>query len=74
PLKRDLNDDGVVSEAEDEAVRAKSHKLRWRIIVGTAIFAIPCIYATVGMVQNASKDAEVAADKYRAAETAAELA
>lgn len=74
PLKRDLNDDGVVTEAEDELVRAKSHKIRWRIMLGTAIFAIPCVILTGNMLATAEEQAAGDTDYYGAAETARELA
>lgn len=74
PLKRDLNDDGVVTEAEDELVRAESHKIRWRIMLGTAIFAIPCVILTGNMLATAEEQAAGDTDYYGAAETARELA
>lgn len=74
PLKRDLNDDGVVTEAEDELVRAESHKIRWRIMLGTAIFAIPCVILTSNMLATAEEQAAGATHHYGAAETARELA
>ena len=74
PLKRDLNDDGVVTEAEDELVRAESHKIRWRIMLGTVIFAIPCVILTGNMLTTAEEQAAGATDYYDAAETARELA
>ena len=74
PLKRDLNDDGVVTEAEDELVRAESHKIRWRIMLGTDIFAIPCVILTGNMLATAEEQAAGATDYYDAAETARELA
>lgn len=74
PLKRDLNDDGVVTEAEDELVRAESHKIRWRIMLGTAIFAIPCVILTGNMLTTAEEQAVGATDYYGTAETARELA
>lgn len=74
PLKRDLNDDGVVMEAEDELVRAESHKIRWRIMLGTAIFAIPCVILTGNMLTTAEEQAVGATDYYGTAETARELA
>ena len=74
PLKRDLNDDGVVTEAEDELVRAESHKIRWRIMLGTAIFAIPCVILTGNMLATAEEQAAGSTHHYGAAETARELA
>lgn len=71
PLKRDLNDDGVVTAQEDADARSRAHTVRWRILIGTAIFAIPCIILTSNMVRAAD---DPAPDSYDAAETARELA
>ncbi len=51
PLKRDLNEDGVVTQLEDEEAQAFSHKLRNRIAIGTILFLIPCIFMTYQAVQ-----------------------
>lgn len=71
PLKRDLNDDGVVTAQEDADARSRAHIVRWRILIGTAIFAIPCIILTSNMVRAAD---DPTPDSYGAAETARELA
>ncbi len=71
PLKRDLNEDGVVTAEEDADVRAKSHKIRWRILLGTAIFAIPSLFITSNLVKAAD---DPTPDSYGAAETAEQLA
>ena len=71
PLKRDLNEDGVVAAEEDADVRARSHKIRWRILLGTAIFAIPSLFITSNLVKAAD---DPTPDSYGAAETAEELA
>lgn len=71
PLKRDLNDDGVVTAQEDADARSRAHIVRWRILIGTAIFAIPCIILTSNMVRAAD---DPTPDSYGAAETAHELA
>ena len=71
PLKRDLNDDGVVTAQEDADARSHAHAVRWRILIGTAIFAIPCIILTSNMVRAAD---DPTPDSYGAAETARELA
>ena len=71
PLKRDLNEDGVVTAEEDADVRAKSHKIRWRILLGTTIFAIPSLFITSNLVKAAD---DPTPDSYGAAETAEELA
>lgn len=71
PLKRDLNDDGVITAQEDADARSRAHTVRWHILIGTAIFAIPCIILTSNMVRAAD---DPAPDSYGAAETARELA
>lgn len=71
PLKRDLNDDGVVTAQEDADARSRAHTVRLRILIGTAIFAIPCIILTSNMVRAAD---DPTPDSYGAAETARELA
>jgi uncharacterized hydrophobic protein (TIGR00271 family) len=71
PLKRDLNDDGVVTAQEDADARSRAHAVRWRILIGTAIFAIPCIILTSNMVRAAD---DPTPDSYGAGETARELA
>lgn len=71
PLKRDLNDDEVVTAQEDADARSRAHTVRWRILIGTAIFAIPCIILTSNMVRAAD---DRTPDSYGAAETARELA
>ena len=71
PLKRDLNGDGVVTAQEDADARSRAHTVRWRILIGTAIFAIPCIILTSNMVRAAD---DPTPDSYGAAETARELA
>lgn len=48
PLKRDLNGDGIVTAEENAEVDELSRKVRRRIIVGTVVFAIPCIVMTAG--------------------------
>ena len=53
PLKRDLNGDGIVTAEENAEVNELSRKVRRRIIVGTVIFAIPCIIMTAGSIGSA---------------------
>lgn len=71
PLKRDLNGDGIVTAEENAEVDELSHKVRRRIIVGTAIFAIPCIVMTAGSVGSAQAGVQ---DGYGVTETTRELA
>ena len=49
PLKRDLNGGGIVTAEENAEVKELSRKVRRRIIVGTVVFAIPCIVMTAGV-------------------------
>ena len=71
PLKRDLNGDGIVTAEEDTEVDELSRKVRRRIIVGTAIFAIPCIVMTAGSIGSAQAGVQ---DGYGVTETTRELA
>ena len=71
PLKRDLNGDGIVTAEENAEVDELSHKVRRRIIVGTVVFAIPCIVMTAGSVDSAQAGVQ---DGYGVTETTRELA
>lgn len=73
PLKRDLNGDGIVTEEEEKEVQMMSRTIRHRLLLGTVIFAIPCLFFTADMVKEASEDTIVAADQYNTAQTAQEL-
>ena len=70
PLKRDLNGDGIVTPQEDREATALSRKMRRRIILGTVIFAIPCIVMTAGSIGSAQ---EGVSDGYGVTETMREL-
>ena len=70
PLKRDLNGDGIVTPQEDLEVSELSRKVRRRIIVGTVIFAIPCIVMTAGSIGSAQAGVT---DGYGMTETTREL-
>ena len=71
PLKRDLNGDGIVTAEENAEVDELSRKVRRRIIVGTVIFAIPCIVMTAGSIGSAQVGVQ---DGYGVTETTRELA
>ena len=71
PLKRDLNGDGIVTAEENAEVNELSRKVRRRIIVGTVIFAIPCIIMTAGSIGSAQAGVQ---DGYGVTETTHELA
>ena len=67
----DLNGDGIVTAEENADVDELSHKVRRRIIVGTVIFAIPCIVMTAGSIGSAQAGVQ---DGYGVTETTRELA
>ena len=71
PLKRDLNDDGIVTDEESAIADKLSRIVRRRIIIGTAIFAIPCLVLTVSSIDSAESGIT---DAYGVAETTRELA
>ena len=71
PLKRDLNGDGIVTAEENAEVDELSRKVRRRIIVGTVVFAIPCIVMTAGSIGSAQSGVQ---DGYGVTETTRELA
>ena len=71
PLKRDLNGDGIVTAEENAEVDELSRKVRHRIIVGTVIFAIPCIVMTAGSIGSSQAGVQ---DGYGVTETTRELA
>ena len=71
PLKRDLNGDGIVTAKENAEVNELSRKVRRRIIVGTVVFAIPCIVMTAGSIGSAQAGVQ---DGYGVTETTRELA
>ena len=56
---------------ENAEVDELSHKVRRRIIVGTVIFAIPCIVMTAGSIGSAQAGVQ---DGYGVTETTRELA
>ena len=66
PLKRDLNGDGFVTAKENAEVDELSRKVRRRIIVGTVVFAIPCIVMTAGSIGSAQAGVQ---DGYGVTET-----
>ena len=71
PLKRDLNDDGIVTDEESAIADKLSRIVRRRIIIGTAIFAIPCLVLTASSIGSAESGIT---DAYGVAETTCELA
>lgn len=70
PLKRDINDDGTVTPEEDRKITELSHKMRRFIVIGTAIFALPCLTITAETVGSNGSASE---DGYSVIETTKEL-
>lgn len=71
PLKRDLNDDGIVTDEESRLADELSRKVRRRVIAGTIVFAIPCVLLTAGSIGSASDGVQ---DGYGVTQTTRELA
>ena len=71
PLKRDLNDDGIVTDEESRQADELSHKVRRRVIAGTIVFAIPCVLLTAGSIGSAADGVQ---DGYGVTQTTRELA
>ena len=70
PLKRDINDDGVVTPDEDRRITELSRKMRRGIIAATAVFALPCIAITA---ENVGANGTVLDDGYSVIATTREL-
>lgn len=76
PLNRDLDGDGVVSLEEHVEAERRSKQLRTRLIIGSLVFAIPCLFVSAQVVQKAIADhgsAFEVRDTYDAEETTREL-
>ena len=71
PLKRDLNDDGIVTDEESRLADELSRKVRRRVIAGTIVFAIPCVLLTAGSIGSAADGVQ---DGYGVMQTTRELA
>lgn len=52
PLHDDVNDDGKVTPEERSEARRLARDMRIRIAIGTAIFLVPCIFISAGVVQQ----------------------
>lgn len=51
PILRDLNGDGVVTPEEEALAKTHSHEMRVRLLCGSLIFALPCIFFSAQMVK-----------------------
>ncbi len=51
PPLRDVNGDGVVTPQEELEVQELSHELRRRLVIGSIVFALPCLFFTSQMVK-----------------------
>ena len=70
PLHRDLNDDGVIDPEEAWVSDILSRKVRRYVVLGTIIFAIPCVIFTAGSIGSTGEGVE---DGYGVMETTREL-
>jgi len=52
PMFADLDGDGVVTESEEAEVLERSEHLRHQLIVGSIIFAIPCLFFSANVVRQ----------------------
>ena len=53
PLLRDLDGDGKVTEEERRDARERSHQLRMRLVLGSIVFALPCVFFSAQLVNQA---------------------
>jgi len=52
PVLEDLNGDGVVTPDEEARASTLTHEMRMRVLAGTLIFALPCLFFSVRMVRS----------------------
>lgn len=52
PLVSDLDGDGVVTAAEEAEAIERSRRMRHRLVVGSLIFAIPCLFFSGNVVRS----------------------
>lgn len=52
PVLEDLNGDGVVTPDEEARANTLTHEMRMRVLAGTLIFALPCLFFSVRMVRS----------------------
>lgn len=52
PVLRDLNGDGVVTPQEEAEVAGHAYDIRRRVLAGSLVFAIPCIFFSAQVVKS----------------------
>lgn len=52
PLQADLDGDGIVSHEEEVETIERSHSLRRHLLIGSLLFAIPCLFFSFRVVQQ----------------------
>lgn len=52
PLVSDLDGDGVVTAFEEEEAIRRSHAVRRRLVIGSLLFAIPCLFFSSQLVAS----------------------
>lgn len=56
PLQSDLDGDGVVTESELVEAVSRSRSLRFKLIIGSLLFAIPCLFFSHRIVKMSMED------------------
>lgn len=76
PLARDLGEDGEPVQAATTAARERARRVRWRVVVATVVFAIPCVLLTRNVVSaqaTQGRSASPTEERYEASLTADEI-
>lgn len=56
PLKADQDDDGLVTPEEEQEAREESLRLRRQLIIGSVLFAIPCLFFSTQVVARSMQE------------------
>ena len=56
PMNADLDGDGMVTPEEELEVRARTHRMRRRVVIGSILFAIPCLFFSSRVVHRAMSE------------------
>jgi uncharacterized hydrophobic protein (TIGR00271 family) len=52
PLQRDINGDGVITDEEVMESEEESRRMRTRLIVGSIVFALPCLFFSARVISS----------------------
>ncbi len=53
PLQADVDGDGIISADEQAEALVRSHSMRRGLVIGSLLFAVPCLFFSVRVVQQA---------------------